>query len=196
MASSFKFLIILLSLAYNFCIASTTSKSENKDALPADSIYNLDSQWKNQYGKSISLSNFRGKPVIISMVYMTCTYSCPLTIARMKEIEGLLTPENKGKTQFVLVTFDSLRDTPQAMLKYAKKNKLTFPQWTFLANNNESNVRELSALIDFKYKKLQSGEFEHSYAIIALDENGRIMGKTEGSAMVPKLISDLINSLK
>lgn len=161
--------------------------------LPSDSLYNLDAQWLNQNGKSVALSDFRGAPVIISMVYLKCTYSCPLTVVQMKEVEKALTPEMKKKTQFLLATFDSINDTPAALLQYAHKNHLDNPLWTFLTTKNETSVRELSALLDFKYKKLDSGEFEHSYALIALDTDGKIIGRTEGSDMNPKSIADLIN---
>lgn len=162
-------------------------------ALPPDSIYNLDSEWTDQSGKKLHLSDLRGKPVVVSMIYMKCKFSCPLAVARMKEVEKTLSEKNKSQTQFLLVTFDIQHDTPDVMLKYAQKNHLDLKQWMFLTTKTESSVREFSTLIDFKYKALASGEFEHSYAIVALDSEGRILGRTEGSEMNPKTIADLFN---
>lgn len=164
--------------------------------LPSDSIYNLESVWVNQDNKNLKLSDYRGKPVIISMVYLKCQFSCPLTVAQLKETEKKLNKETKKKTQFLLVTFDTINDTPEAVLKYVEKNKIETPRWSFLTSTNETQVRELSTLIDFKYKKLESGEFEHSYALIALDSEGRIVGRTEGAQMEPQVIADIINKLK
>lgn len=79
------------------------------------------------------------------------------------------------------------------MTEYAKKNHLDPKTWTFLTTKNESNVRELSALIDFKYKALPDGEFEHAYAIIALDKEGRIAGRIDGAEMNPKTLAELLN---
>lgn len=165
-----------------------------KTSFPENSVYNLDSQWLDQNGSTKSLSDFEGKAVVISMVYLSCAYSCPLTIAQMKEVEKLLTGPSKETTQFVLVSFDTVKDTPDLLKAYAQKNQLKFPQWTFLMTKKEGHVRELSSIIDFKYKKLESGEFEHSYAIILLDSKGVIKGRTEGSEMNPKALADLINS--
>lgn len=161
--------------------------------LPPNSIYHLDNPWTNQNGVSLPLSSFRGQQVVISMVYLKCKFSCPLTVAKMKEVEQALSVEVKPQTQFILVTFDPLHDDSAAMLQFAEKNKLDLKRWSFLTTTKESHVRELSTLIDFKYKKLESGEFEHSYAIIALDENGQIIGRTEGSQMMPQSIAELLN---
>ena len=177
-------------------ISEIKAETIAKKNIATDSIYNLDSSWINQDGTEIKLSNYLGKHVVISMVYLKCKFSCPLTVAQMKEVEKTLLPEIKNNTQFILVTFDTAHDSPKVMLKYAQKNKIPLSNWTFLTAKNESSVRQLSTLIDFKYKKLESGEFEHSYAIIALDKEGRIIGRTEGSEMMPTLISDLLNKAK
>ncbi len=170
-----------------------TSVSHAVD-LPGDSIYNLNSEWTDQSGRKLHLSDLRGKPVVVSMVYMKCQYSCPMTVARMKEVEKALSEANKSKVQFLLVTFDIKHDTPDVMSKYAQKNHLDPKQWMFLTAKNETTVREFSTLIDFKYKGLPSGEFEHSYAIVALDADGRILGRTEGAEMNPKTIAELLNN--
>ncbi|MGZ3773857.1 MAG: SCO family protein [Pseudobdellovibrionaceae bacterium] len=196
-----KFFIIFLSTVFSVGIVfakeakkiSISSSTTTRAGLPSDSIYNLDSSWLNQKGETVSLSQFRGKPVVLSMVYLKCKFSCPLTIVQMKEVEKLLSQQNKKNVQFVLFSFDHIHDTPKTTLEYAEKNKLSYPQWTFLTTTKEIAVRELSTLIDFKFKKLDNGEFEHSYAIIALDSEGRIVGRTEGSEMNPKIISDLLN---
>lgn len=80
--------------------------------LPNDSIYNLKSEWTTQAEKAVHLEDFKGKYTLLSMVYMKCKYACPMTVARMKEIEKTLLPEVQNQTQFLLVTFDIKKDTP------------------------------------------------------------------------------------
>lgn len=159
-------------------------KAEIK-ALPEDSIYQVKSKWIDQDKKEFELSQFRGKPVAISMIYLTCKFSCPLTVAHMKELEKALPPELKDKIQFILVSFDPKRDTPERMKAFAKKNGLVAPKWRMITSKNEQDIRELSALIDFKYKKTDE-EFEHSFGIVALNSDGKILGSTIGSEMKEK----------
>lgn len=177
-----------------FFVSPTIKATEApKNTLPETSIYHVQSEWINQNGKPIKLTDFKNKIVIASMIYMSCQSSCPLTVAKMKEVEKLLSAEVKSKVQFVLFTFDIKRDTPAIMKKYATKHHLDLNQWNFLTNKDESNVRELSTLIDFKYKHLPNGEFEHSFAIVGLDTEGRIIGRTEGAQMDSKVFAELIN---
>lgn len=169
-------------------------KNVQAEAIPGDSIYQVNTEWTTQSEKPLKISDFKGHYVVISMIYLGCASSCPMTVAKMKDVEKLLSEESQAKTKFVLVTFDFKRDTPAVMLKYAKKTKLNLDRWTFLRSKNESTVRELSNLIDFKYKELSNGEFDHSFALVALDTEGRILGRTEGVEMNPKSIAELINS--
>lgn len=172
-----KFLLLLL-LNLTLGVAHAAD-----DALPGDSIYQVQSAWLDQSGKTIALSSLRGKPVAVSMIYLSCGFSCPTTVMHMRALEKML-PESIGKEmQFVLVSFDAEHDTPAAMAKYAKKHGLAFPKWRFITSRKEADVRELSALIDFKYKKLGNGDFEHSFGIAALDASGRLIGSTIGATM-------------
>lgn len=164
--------------------------------LPDTSLFQINTEWNNQSSKKVKLIDFRGNYLVVSMVYLGCKSSCPLTVARMKEVEKLISPESKSKVKYVLFSFDLKKDSPAKMLDYATKNKLDLEHWSFLTTKNESDVREISTLIDFKYKELPEGEFEHSYALVLLDPEGRVIGRTEGAEMKPKTISDLIQNKK
>lgn len=157
--------------------------SEPKVVLAEDSIYQVSSKWVDQNGKPFLFSELVGRPVALSMIYMSCTYVCPATVAHMKDLDRLL--GDKAQVQFVLVSFDPDRDTPEVMKKYADKQKLEYPKWRFVTSKKEADIREISALIDFRYKKLEDGEFDHSFGIVALDAQGRIKGTSIGTKMKP-----------
>lgn len=61
------------------------------------------------------------------MIYLSCTFSCPTTVAHMKALEKMLPEPIKKDIQFVLVSFDAEHDTPAAMAKHARKHGLAFP---------------------------------------------------------------------
>lgn len=169
---------LLLMLQASLCLAGNEPA-----ALPADSIYQVKSKWTDQTGKSLALSSLAGKPVVVSMVYLSCHFSCPTTVAHMKELQRLLPEPLKKDVQFVLVSFDGKKDTPAVMKRYAAKHRLALPAWRFITSKNDSDVRELAALIDFKYKKVDNGDYEHSFGIVALDAAGRVLGSTIGATM-------------
>ena len=151
---------------------SCCSEEETGD-YSSNSIYNLESDWVNQNGDKINVGSLRGKPVILTLFYASCTYACPILINDMKKIESSL-PKNKlNGYKFVLVSIDPDRDTPGNLLKTLKMNNLDSRRWTLLTGNKD-DVMNLAALIGFKFKDGDKGGFSHSNLITLLNENGEI----------------------
>lgn len=137
------------------------------------SIYQIETKWTNQDGKAVELKSFMGRPVVFSMVYLSCHYLCPTVISEIKSIESKLDPKLRKEVQFVLLSFDPENDTAKVMKAY-KENRKLGPQWTFLTAKKDTEIRELAVLLDFKYQKIEGGDFTHSFMILGLDEKGNM----------------------
>jgi len=133
-----------------------------------NSIYQLESVWKTEAGKKITLSDLKGKTQVMAMIFANCTYACPLIVNDMKKIESKI---HRNDVDFLLVSIDSKRDTPEALTQYAKNNKLDLKRWHLLTGD-ENGISELAAVLGFKYKKEPDGSFSHSNIINVLDKNG------------------------
>ena len=144
-----------------------------------NSIYNLESDWINQNGDKINLGSLRGKPVILTLFYASCTYACPILINDMKKIESSLSGRKLNDYKFILVSIDPDRDTPESLLKTLKMNNLDSKRWTLLTGNKD-DVMNLAALIGFKFKDDGKGGFSHSNIITLLNENGEIVHQHVG----------------
>ncbi|MEW6196576.1 MAG: SCO family protein [Bacteroidota bacterium] len=184
-------LLIALSAAITYIIKSEHDKSEavfaahkneihsccgeekEKSEASENSIYQLDSKWKTETGKEISLSELSGKPQIMAMIFTSCTYACPIIVNDIKKIEAGIPKEKLGKVNFLLVSIDPERDTPETLMQFAKKQKLNPNRWKLLTAD-ENSVSELAAVMGFKYKKEKDGSFSHSNIISVLDKNGEI----------------------
>jgi len=119
--------------------------------LPDRSLYQLDSSWTDDAGAAVKLVSFRGRPQIVTMFFARCEYACPLLVHDMKRIEAAL-PENvRTNVGFVLVSFDSERDTPAALAAYRKNHNLA-SNWTLLRGAPD-DVLELAALLDESQKR-------------------------------------------
>lgn len=160
--------------------------------LPDDSVYQVQSLWLDQEGKKEKLEVLAGKPTVVSMVYLSCAHTCPLTLAKMRAVETLA-KARKLKLNYVMISFDPTRDTAEKLANYAKKNELTAPSWKLITTPNESDLRELSGLLDYKFKRLPDGEFEHSLALLLLSEKGEVLSRIEGMRMKPE---ELLDALK
>ena len=178
----FKYLFVALALASGCAGPATLSSSKrvccvNETAatgpLPDRSLYQLDSSWTNDAGAAVKLVSFRGRPQIVMMFFARCEYACPLLVHDMQRIEAAL-PENiRTNVGFVLVTFDSERDTPQALASYRKNHQL--PANWILLRGAPDDVLELGALLGVKFKKDFRGQFAHSNVITVLDPKGEIV---------------------
>jgi protein SCO1/2 len=145
-----------------------------------DSVFNITDNWTAADGKTFQLSKLGGKPTVVAMVYTSCQYVCPLTVQNIKRIERSLTAAQAGKVNFALFTFDPQRDTPAKLTEFAKLHSITSPSWV-LAQGSEGAVRKLAVTLGIKYKKVQSGDYEHDATISILDSNGVV--KFQADAM-------------
>jgi len=142
------------------------------------SIYQIDSTFTDDGGKSVKLSSLAGQPVILTMFFSRCTYACPILANDMKKIETALPAELRGKVRFVLVSFDSDRDTPEALARYRRTRQI--PSDWILLTASRDDILELAALLGVKYKKEATGQFAHSNLITLLDPRGEIAFRQTG----------------
>lgn len=136
------------------------------------SIFNIQSKWRNHKDIEIQLKSLSGKPFFLAMVYLGCKQSCPLLTKKLREVEEKLGAQRAKKFQFVMVSFDPKRDTPEALNNYFVKNKLK-ENWILLTAP-DSSVRELAAVLGVNYKEDNAGEFSHSNVITYVNEKGEI----------------------
>jgi protein SCO1/2 len=157
------------------CCAKELTASET---ISDKSLFQLDSTWTTDTTKNIQLKSLHGRPQIVTMFFASCTYACPILVHDMKRIEAAL-PENlRTNVGFVLVSFDSERDTPEALATYREIHGLD-SNWTLL-HGKPDDVLELGALLGVKFKKEPTGQFAHSNVITLLNAEGEIVSQQLG----------------
>ena len=183
-----QFLFLLAGIALTGCAAdkpdAATShlccvKAEAPGAFTDKSIYQTDSSWTNDAGKQMKLGALRGRSQIVAMFFAKCEYACPILVHDMKRIESALPETLRAQTGFVLVSFDTERDTPAALRAYRTQQSLDAARWTLLRGDAD-NVLELAALLGVKFKQDARGQFAHSNLITVLDSNGEIIHQQVG----------------
>lgn len=136
------------------------------------SIYNLSSTWTNDAAKPFQLISLRGRPQVLTMFFAQCHSVCPILVNDLRRIEAALPEELRGRVGFVLVSFDTERDTPDALAAFRRAQKLP-DHWTLLSARAD-DVLELAALLGAKFRKEATGQFAHSNIITLLDSEGEI----------------------
>lgn len=170
----------------------STSEPLSASLLPPESIYMLKDSFETQDHQQIILASFAGKPTIVGMIFTHCGYACPRLTADIQGIEQKL-GKDKGKVNFLLVSFDSERDTPEQLKQFANTARLD-KEWTLLHGDEEA-VRTLSVLLDVQFEKDADGNFSHSNVISVLDQQGVISFREEGLEEDPQAIIEHLRSL-
>lgn len=154
--------------------------AETKAAAPlaARSLYQLDAKWTDDAGHVVSLAAWRGRPVVLAMMFASCEYACPVLVDDVKRLRATLPEEIRARVQIVLVSFDVARDTPPALRAFRERMKLD-ANWTLL-HGAEAPVQELAMLLGVKFKQDVRGQFSHSNLITILNPEGEIAHQHAG----------------
>jgi protein SCO1/2 len=103
----------------------------------------LDRPWGESYIPNSTVMTQRGKPVkfyddlvkgkivIISFIYTSCTDICPLTTARIAQLEEKLGDMVGREIFFISMTVDPEHDTPERLKEYAERFGAG-PGWSFV----------------------------------------------------------------
>lgn len=155
------------------------------ESISESSLYQLDSLWRDQHSRSWSLSEFSGRNLIVTMVYAGCTTACPMLVEDVKRIYSALSAEEQAVTSMVLVTFDTLNDTPENLKAYAEARGLHQENWHF-ATGDEADVRTLASLLGVRYRKNPEGGYDHSNLVAVLNRQGEVIHRQEGLNQEPE----------
>jgi protein SCO1 len=92
----------------------------------------------DQDGRSFDLNQTRGKVVVLSLIYTHCPDICPLTTAKMKQIqESVQTAGLSDQVQLVTFTVDPERDRPEVLKRFAGAFNFDPSNWVFLTGTSE-----------------------------------------------------------
>ena len=138
---------------------------------PNFSVYELDSKWRDASGRPRALSSMRGRPQVLALIYTSCTSVCPITVAIMQQVEARV----GDRAGYLLVSLDPDRDSPARLAEFAKEHQLS-ARWTLLSGA-EPDVRELAAVIGVQYRRVTSGQIDHTTSLTILDADGRVVAQ-------------------
>jgi protein SCO1/2 len=92
----------------------------------------------DENGNPFDLNQTRGKLVVLSLIYTHCPDICPLTTAKMKQIqEGVQNAGLSNQVQLVTFKVDPQRDNPQVLKGFASAYDFDPGNWVFLTGPSD-----------------------------------------------------------
>jgi protein SCO1/2 len=82
--------------------------------------------------RPVRIDEFRGKPLVVNLIYTACVHTCPLISQTILEVAAGAR-EALGEDSFNIVTigFDTANDTPERMRGFARTQGLDLDNWRF-----------------------------------------------------------------
>jgi protein SCO1 len=193
---SSRFLIAALIVARASSILSAQQFSQEQLTLPASNTppllqgvgidQNLNAQvpmglpFRDETGETVTLGQyFRGKPVVLALVYYECPGLCDLILNGLSHVMQQVSLNAGSDYQVVTVSFNPKETWQLAVAKKAnyleKYNRPGAAQgWHFLTGD-EPAIKTLADTVGFHYKYDQtSQQYVHASAIYVLTPEGKI----------------------
>ena len=140
-------------------------------------------------GKTVTLEQFRGKPLVVSMVYTSCYQVCPMTTRHLSSVVDKARAALGGDSFAVaLIGFDTAVDTPDAMRYFAARQGVAASGWSLLSTD-PNTVAELSRDLGFLFYPSSNG-FDHLIQATIVDGEGRVYRQVYGQVFDTPLLVD------
>ena len=145
-------------------------------------------------GRRVALSDYRGKPLVVSFVYTGCGQVCPTATRYLaKAVADGQAAVGRDAFNVVTIGFNQPFDNPAAMSAFARQQGISLPQWHFLS----PDAGEVAALTrDFGFDFAASpGGFDHVTQVTLVDAGGRIRRQVYGEAFASSLLVEPLKAM-
>jgi protein SCO1/2 len=165
-----------------------TGHSQSPAAKPAASVHIPtpgdpvpDFKLINQNGKNISLHQYRGQTLLLTLIYTRCPFPdfCPRVSHEFAAIDRQVRadPARYGKTHLLSVSFDPVHDTPKVLRAYGfssagSKDPALFKHWEF-SDIPASELPTFAGYFALTYKE-EGGLITHSLSTVVISPDGKI----------------------
>lgn len=124
-------------------------------------------------GSPVSLRDYRGKPLVISLVYTACSSVCPPTTQHLiNAVDTAARVVGPQSFNVLTVGFDARNDTPARLAQFASAQGVRFSNWR-LASADPATIEALLHDLGFSYLSIAGG-FDHVTQTTIVDRDGKI----------------------
>ncbi len=156
-------------LSLSLVLAALSGASPLADIGPAPPVALIDAE-----EKPFHLDRLRGKAVVVSFIYTTCNGSCPATTHNLYRVQQALKEAGlwARQVEFVSISLDPARDTPEVLRRYAKIYGADPAAWHFLTGPPDRVGRVITSW-GMWAKVGPSGVLDHPSRLFLIDPRGR-----------------------
>ncbi|MCR4297902.1 MAG: SCO family protein [Gallionella sp.] len=153
-----------------------------------------DYTFTDRSGRAVRLSDYRGKPLVISMIYTQCPIICATTTRSLSALK--LSQDALGADSFGVLTvgFDAENDTPEAMGDFARRMDINLPNWEFVSADQDT-IKKLSKDLGFVFFPSAEGGFSHITQTTYIDKQGKVYLHVYGDELDNKTLLEPLKNM-
>ena len=138
-----------------------------------------------------ALSEYLGKPLVISLIYTSCYHICPTTTQHLaKVVRKARSVLGDDSFSVLTIGFDTANDSTNAMRIFAAQQSVAIDGWDFMSAD-QATIEALSRDLGFQYFPSPSG-FDHLIQSTIIDAGGSVFRQVYGIEFdTPHLIEPL-----
>jgi protein SCO1/2 len=146
----------------------------------------------NQSGKKIHLSQFRGKPLLLTFIYTQCPFPdyCVRMSSNFSQVLKRLQKDPRAFewTQLLSISIDPEHDKPATLRSYGERyagaTDPNFVHWEF-ASGSAEQVRQAADFFGLAYNR-KEGQIVHGLRTVLIGADGKILKIYSGNDWKPE----------
>jgi protein SCO1 len=132
-------------------------------------------------GQPLKISSYRGKPLLVSFIYTSCSEICPATTQYLaKAVKYMQSALGADSFAVLTVGFNAPFDSPMMMRDFARRQNIELPNWEF-ASADAATMKSFTRSLGFSYEYSVAG-FNHISLLTLIDQNGKIYSQVYGDS--------------
>lgn len=149
----------------------------------------------DRHEQPVRLEDYRGKPLLISLIYTSCFHICPTTTRNLASaVDTAGSAVGRDAFHVVTIGFDAAHDTPERMRAYARQQGVSWKKnWTFLSADG-ATITRLAADLGFLFTPSSKG-FDHLIQTTVVDKEGRIFRQIYGMDFEPAILTEALKEV-
>ena len=124
--------------------------------------------------RPLALEDLRGRVVVLTGVYASCTATCPMILGQAKRALSALTEAERASVTVVAITMDPERDTPSMLQEMALAQQVSAPRFRLVTGDPFEIARVLDTLGVSRRLDPETGRIDHTNVLGLVDRRGRL----------------------
>ncbi|NQV47319.1 MAG: SCO family protein [Rhodospirillaceae bacterium] len=184
-------------------VTDVAAKTEKSDYTPEQALefsqaavgrHVGDFTFTDSQGETVHMTDFLGKPLVISYIYTSCQDSCPVITQTLADAVSVAR-DALGADSFNVISmgFDAGSDNPDRLRYFASQNDIDVSGWKFLSGDLATTLA-FSDNLGFIFYRSPKG-FDHLSQVTVVDAKGTVYRQIYGQTFETPLLVEPLKEL-